>query len=187
MDIPEKLTLRNTLHGHGAKGMAIYGYADTLGLGVRMEARRADRRSRFVETWFLDALPGREFASFKALCEAALPLTDEQVAAATSGAYPQITDVAPDSCGNRCRLCPRPPGGIGDPRAHHTTWSVTLMYSWKDGHPLSLCAEHLQRYRADPKGLRVAVEAELAERRARAKANELRRAANEQPKEPSHG
>jgi len=172
MDIPEKIGVKNTAHGHGAKGLAWYGYEDTSGLGIRMEARRKDGRSPFVETWFLDALPGREFASFGDLREAALPLTPEEVEAATSAMYPLIKDVAPDTCGNRCRLCPRTPmfNAAGE-RDMHETWRVTLAYSWKDSHPLSLCADHLERFEKDPKGLRDAVEAEVAERRARAAAN----------------
>lgn len=169
MDIPDNISLRNTLHGSGARGMAFYGYADTSGLGVRMEARRKDGRSAFVETWFLDALPGREFKTFAELRAAALPLTDADVAAATVDAYPQIKDAEPDACGNACRLCPRT-GSLfnrAGEREKHDTMRVTLMYSWKDGHSLSLCAQHFDRYRDDPKGLRDAVDADNAARRAR--------------------
>lgn len=175
MDIPETINIKNTAHGHGAKGLAWYGYEDTAGLGVRMEARRKDGHSPFIETWFLDALPGREFASFGALREAALPLTPEEIEATTSAMYPLIKDVEPDSCGNRCRLCPRTPtlDGSGE-RVMHETWRVTLAYSWKDQHGLSLCDDHLARFETDPKGLRDAVEAEVAERKACAAAKGLK-------------
>lgn len=177
MNIPKSIKLRETLHGHGANGMAVYGYEDTGGLGIRMEARRKDGRSLFVETWFLDALPGQDFPSFAALREKALPLTDEQIAAETSDKYPLIKDAGLDPCGNACRLCPRPPTMFDDKgeRIKHDTWRVTLAYSWKDNHPVSLCDEHMNQYEADPKGLRAAVEAEVAARKARAAANKLAR------------
>ena len=176
MDIPANLTMRNTVHGSGAKRMAFYGYEDNAGLGVRMEARRKDGRSPFVETWFLDALPGREFASFKDLREAALPLTDVQIAAETADKYPLIRGVEPDSCSNRCRLCPRTELAIDSAtRApeKYDTWRVVLAYSWKDSHSLSLCDEHLEKFQNDAKGLRAAIEAEVEQRRARAASNAI--------------
>lgn len=167
MEIPENINMKNTLHGSGAKGMAIYGYEDAHGLGIRMEAKRKDSRSPFIETWFLDALPNREFPTFKELRETALPLTDEQIAAATVDAYPLIKDIEPDPCGNRCRLCPCPPYVPGQVRIKYDTTRLTLAYSWKDGHPLSLCDEHLDQFANDPKGLAAAVKAEVEQRRAR--------------------
>lgn len=184
MDIPESIKLRETLHGSGAKGMAIYGYADTGGLGVRMEARRKDGRSPFIETWFFDALPGREFASFKALRDAVLPLTPEQIAAETADKYPLIRDAEPDSCGNACRLCPRPAYVPGQERVKYDTWRVTLAYSWKDEHPVSLCDAHMEQFEADPKGLRAAIEQEVELRRQRAKANGFPWPQDRQPTTP---
>ena len=174
MNVPEEIKIRNTMHGSGAKGMAIYGYEDCHGLGIRMEARRKDGRSPFVETWFLDALPGHEFATFAELREKALPLTDEQIKAETADKYPLIAKMGPDSCGNACRLCPRPPYVPG-PRAHHETWSVQVAYSWKDCHSVSLCDTHMEQFGLDGathdvKALVAALEAEVAERRARAAA-----------------
>lgn len=109
----------------------------------------------------------RAAATFRALRDAALPLTDADIAAISDG-YPLIREVEPDSCGNRCRLCPRPPFVPGQGRVKYDTWRVTLAYSWKDFHSLSLCDEHFERYQGDAKGLRDAVEAEVAERRAKA-------------------
>jgi hypothetical protein len=169
VDIPESINIRETMHGHGAKGMAFYVYADTGDLGIRMEARRKDGRSPFIETWFLDALPNREFSSFAALREAALPLTDAEIEAQTTACYPLVKDAKPDSWGNRCRLCPRPLFDPGAARVKHDTWRVTIAYSWKDLDSLSLCHDHLATFEKDPKGLRAAIEAEVAERRARAK------------------
>lgn len=184
MNIPEKIQIKNTLHGSGAKGMALYGYEDTAGLGVRMEARRKDGRSPFVETWFLDALPGQEFKSFAELRAKALPLTDEQIAAETRDKYPLIKDAGPDTCGNACRLCPRPSVVLGDAsltnpveRVKHDTWRVTLAYSWKDCTSASLCDTHMDQYESDPKGLSAALDAEVAARKARGEANRLARLA----------
>lgn len=180
MNIPEKIQIRNTQHGSGAKGMAVYGYEDTDGLGVRMEARRKDGRSPFIETWFLDALPGQEFKTFAELRAKALPLTDEQIAAETRDKYPLIKDAGPDTCGNACRLCPRtvPSFDVKGERVMHDTWRVTLAYSWKDCTSLSLCDAHMNQYESDAKGLSAAVDAEVAARKARAADNELARLIN---------
>lgn len=179
MEIPTSIKLRNTLHGSGAKGMAVYGYEDTAGLGIRMEARRKDGRSPFIETWFLDALPGQEFKTFAELRAKALPLTDEQIAAETSDKYPLIKEAEPDSCGNACRFCPRTETlfNRSGERVKHDTWRVTLAYSWKNFTSLSLCDDHMSQYENDPKGLSAAVDAEVAARRARAEDNKLARAA----------
>lgn len=168
MQIPESINLRETLHGHGAKGMAFYGYEDNHGLGVRMEARRKDGRSAFIETWFLDALPDREFKTFAEMRAAALPLTDEDIAAQTTHLYPLIRSVEPDSCGNRCRLCPRPPFDPSATRQKYETWRVTIAYSWKDSHSLSLCDAHQEQFEKDPAGLKTAIEEEVRQRRDRA-------------------
>lgn len=166
MDIPETIKIKETMHGHGDKGMAFYGYADTSDLGIRMEARRKDGRSPFVETWFLDALPGREFPSFAALREAALPLTEEQIAAQTTALYPLIKEMSPDSCGNPCRLCPRPASRLDadGKRIKFDTWRVDIAYSWKDLHSLSLCDAHMEQFADDPKRLRAAIEEEVRQR-----------------------
>lgn len=177
MNIPENIKMRNTLHGSGAKGMALYGYEDTAGLGVRMEARRKDGRSPFIETWFLDALPGEEFKTFAELRTRALPLTDEQIAAETVDKYPLIKDAGPDTCGNACRLCPRTGPSFDEKgeRIKHDTWRVTLAYSWKECTSASLCDAHMDQYESDPKGLSAALDAEVAARKARAEANKLAR------------
>jgi hypothetical protein len=180
MNLPESLEMRNTLHGHGAKGMAIYGYDDASGLGVRMEARRKDGRSPFIETWFFDALPGREFATYAALREAVLPMSEAQIRSETADKYPLIREAEPDPCGNPCRLCPRPPYVPGQDRQKHETWRVTLAYSWKDVHPCSLCDDHYKRFAEDPNGLRDALAAEVAERIARADARRLAEQAPQQ-------
>ena len=166
MNIPEKISMREVLHGHGANGMALYGYEDTAGLGIRMEARRKDRKSPFVETFFLDALPGREFKTFADLCAAALPLTDADIEAATSAMYPRIKSIEPDTCGNRCRLCPRPESlfDAAGERIKHDTWRVEIADSWKKIDSISLCNAHMTQYDGDAKGLRAAMDAEVAER-----------------------
>ena len=175
MELPESIQMKNTVHGHGGKGMAFYGYEDTAGLGVRMEARRKDGRSPFIETWTHDALPGREFQSYRALRDVVLPLTPEQIAAETADKYPLVRELEPDSCGNACRLCPRPPYVPGQERVKHDTWRATIAHAWNDLSGCSLCDAHMAQFgldgaTPDAKALVAALEAEVAERRAKAAA-----------------
>ena len=165
MDLPISVSMRTVSHGHGAKGYAFYGYESVEAAGVRMEARRKDGRSPFIETWFYDGLPDRGFPSYAKLREAVLPLSEAEVEAATTGAYPQIKAVYRDTCGNRCRLCPRtgPPDELSQP----DTWRVELAFSWKDVTSLSLCDNHTEIFRPDPKGLSEAFWKDVAERKAR--------------------
>lgn len=173
MNLPEAIEMREAFHGSGDKGMALYGYADAGGLGVRMEARRKSGRERFVETWTFDGLPERRFPTLEDLRAAVAPLTEADIIAQTSALYPRVKVVEPDTCGNACRLCPRPQPLRGDPRVKHDTWRVELAYSWKDVQGCSLCDAHLAQFgldgdKPDAKGLDAALKAEVAERMARA-------------------
>jgi hypothetical protein len=168
MDIPEKFRIREVIHGHGAKGLAFYGYEDVLGLGVQMEARRGDRRSPFVETWWLAALPDVSFGTLAALRLAAAEITDEAVAA-EAAKYPFIRSAKPDECGNACRLCERPTTW---PCPKYDTTRVSIATNWRAATDdfASLCADHMAQYQGDPSGLLAALSAEVAERKARAEA-----------------
>ena len=170
MSLPKSISLRETMHGHGAKGMAFYGYEDTAGLGVQMEARRKDSRSPFVETWFHDALFEREFPTYGALHAAFRQLTPEQVQAELAK-YPRWRETKPDTCGNPCRLCPRPPYTPGE-RVKHKTWRVAVAVGWRaiTDQTCSLCDEHLAQFDGKPVELVAALEAEVAARRARSAA-----------------
>lgn len=90
MLLPENLKMKNTAHGHGAKGMAFYSYEDAEGLGVMVDARRKTGRDPFVETFRFRWLPGGEFASYRDLREGVAALTEEQVAA-EKAKWPQLS------------------------------------------------------------------------------------------------
>lgn len=158
MNLPASIRMRETIHGHGAKGMAFYGYEDTGGLGVQMEARRENGRSPFVETWFHKALPERKFSAFDAMRTALEALTDEEIEAEASK-YPRFRNIEPDSCGNACRLCPLPP--FTGERIKHDTYRVHLALGWRavTDWPASLCEDHLIEFDRKPVELLAALEA----------------------------
>jgi hypothetical protein len=107
MSLPETLTFRESAHGTGAKGMAFYGYRDTGGHGVHMEARRPHGGARFVESFWWEFLPGQTFTTYAALREAAALVSDEQIAAERAK-YPFVQSAEPvgqRSYSNKCRLC----------------------------------------------------------------------------------
>lgn len=163
MKIPTHLTMRETAHGVGARGLAFYEYEDTAGLGVQMQARRESSRAAFVETWYHEALPERSFGTLAELAAAVDALTDEQIAAEAAN-YPRFRSVKPDSCGNPCRLCPRPTY-VGGPRVHHDTWRVAVARSWRPvtDSCCSLCDHHRALFDCNPAEL-LAVLAALAAR-----------------------
>lgn len=147
MLIPNNVHFRIRMHGHGDKGMAIYEEEDVQGLGIMIKARRETAHAKWVETFYLKALPGREFSRYTDLVAAAAQVTDEN-AAAEAAMYPYVRTVAPDRCGNRCRLCPPGPYVPGQGRVHHDTTRVTIATCWREAHDfsLSLCAEHAKQY-----------------------------------------
>ncbi len=168
MKIPTHLTMREVAHGVGARGLAFYEYEDTTGLGVQMQARRESSRTSFVETWYHVALPERSFATLAELAASVDVLTDDQIAAEASN-YPRFRSVKPDSCGNACRLCPRPTYS-GGPRVHHNTWRVAVARSWRPvtDSSCSLCDGHRAQFDGKPAELLAALHAEAAQRKARA-------------------
>lgn len=169
-ELPEHLFMRETRHGTGDSGLAFYDYEDNAGLGVQMQARRERRGERFVETWFHQMLPGMTFTTYAAMCEAYAKLTPEDIAA-EKAMYPYIRELKKDSCGNACRLCPRPPYMPGS-RVLHDTWRVDVATGWRasDGHFASLCHVHKAQFGHDPAALLAALDAEVVARRARADA-----------------
>lgn len=173
MKLPEKLSMRETAHGHGAKGMAFYTYADGA-IGVHMEARRASSRERFVESFWWAYMPGQTFPTYRALCEAALSVTEEQMEAERA-MYPYVRSAEPvgeRSYQNRCRLCPwgadhgssRKPGVL----------IVHLAHNWQPSEDsyVELCEDH-QHIVQDARALNEALDAEVAVRKARAAAKGL--------------
>lgn len=168
MKIPSHLTMRETAHGVGARGLAFYEYEDTAGLGVHIQARRESNRAAFVETWYHVALPERSFATLDELAAAVDALTDEQIAA-EAAKYPRYRSVKPDACGNPCRLCPRPTY-TGGPRVHHDTWRVAVARNWRpvNDSSCSLCNAHRAQFEGKPGELLAAIAAEATARKARA-------------------
>lgn len=81
MQFPKDLKMKERAHGHGAKGLAFYSYEDCAGLGVELDVRRQDRRSRFLESWRFRWLPDQVFATYSDLCAAVAALSDEAIAA----------------------------------------------------------------------------------------------------------
>lgn len=172
MIIPDNITMRETAHGHGAHGMAFYSYEDTAGLGVQMEERRESGRGAFIETWFHQALPERKFTTLADLSAAAAILTEEQIEA-EAAKYPFFRKIATDACGNACRLCPRPL--YTGERVKHDTWRVHVARGWRavTDRQCSLCDAHFRQLNGKPAELLAALDAEVAERSARAAAKGL--------------
>lgn len=164
MKLPDDLKFRNTVHGSGERGMFFYIYEDSVDFGVQMEARREAGARIETQQWRHQALPDQHFPTLAVLAAALEPVTEEQ-AAAEAGKWPTVT-VEPEgaSLNNSCRLCPREPFT----RAVHR---VRVATSWcsRDGHYAGLCDTH-RPLADDATALIAALDAEVAERRARAAA-----------------
>lgn len=107
MKLPDKITIKNTAHGSGDKGLAFYTYEDGEGLGIVMDARRTDDRSPFVESWRFRWLPNLVFVSFAHLVEVLRALPDEAVEAekAKWPVLEYVVERGPESLGSgRCWL-----------------------------------------------------------------------------------
>lgn len=176
MKLPEVMNFRETLHGHGAKGMYVYCYASTAGEGVHVEIRSERRGAPETKAWRHVALPDRSFATLEALKAAVEPLTDEH-AAAERTRWPTVT-VEPEYEGsvNTCRLCPT---GPARPLARHR---ATVRVSWiaESSRTAGLCDDH-KLLADDPAALIAALDQEVAERRARAAEKGLLRVKLEAP------
>lgn len=162
MKLPDELKFKETLHGHGAKGMYVYCYTDTEGHGVHVEARRESGARHETKKWSHVALVGQHFPSLDALKGALATVSDEQCAAERAK-WPQVT-IEPEHEGspNRCRLCPRDPLV---PAVHR----ITTRNSWVEqdfGHFAGLCDAH-RALADDPPALIAALDAEVAERKSR--------------------
>ncbi|GJG92886.1 hypothetical protein [Cupriavidus pauculus] len=169
MNIPDDLTLYSTVHGHGANGLAFYRYADQDGFGVHLDARRESYGKPFVNSFWLEALPEQRFPTMPALQLAARDLTDDQVATERAK-YPLIRSSRPVGerrHQNLCRLCPRSAGQPGAVIVH-------LARNWNPAvdRYVELCDAH-GSLSDNPAALDAALEAELAERKARAAAQGL--------------
>lgn len=169
MLIPDNLHYRVHMHGHGDNGMAFYEYEDVQGLGVMINARRENKGAKWVETFYLRALPGQSFATYIELVAAAEKVTEAE-AAEEAAMYPYIRTMAPDTCGNRCRLCPTAPYVPGQGRVHYNTARVTVARCWRTAYDftLSLCVVHCAQHQSNAVEL-LAAEAAAREARKAAK------------------
>lgn len=159
--------MRNTLHANLGHGGYRYEYED--GLGSRCTAVRPARNQPERTFWTHDLLPDREFPDYAAVNSVLLNLTRADIAT-EQGKYPRLAPIERDSCGNRCCLCSRIPGGspIG---TKYETWHVELKTSWQHSRWASLCDAHRDEFADKPDELLAALKAEVAERKARSKAN----------------
>lgn len=158
--------MRNTLHATLANGGYRYEYED--GSGLRCTVVALKRRGPQRQTWTHDALANEEFPSLDAAKERLDALTPDAIAA-ESAKWPAIAAVSFDTCGNACRLCPRPPMNWDNPeRVKYKTWRSHLATSWQSGWDASLCEAHSQEFTGDPAKLLAALKAEIAERKAKA-------------------
>lgn len=114
MRFPPGLTIRNTQHGTGDRGMAFYVHEDTAGLGIVLTARREHSRAPFVETWRFRWLPDQVFSTVADLARALEQLTDEQIAA-EKARWPRlgkVTDLTGKDWPNKCMRHRDRPGVI---------------------------------------------------------------------------
>ncbi len=169
MLIPDNLHFRVHMHGHGDNGLAFYEYEDVQGLGIMINAKRENKRAKWVETFYLRALPGQSFATYVDLVTAAEKVTEAE-ATEEAAMYPYIRTVAPDTCGNRCRLCPPAPYIPEQGRVRYETTRVTVARCWRTAYDfaLSLCAVHAPQYQCSAREL-LAADAAAREARTTAK------------------
>lgn len=141
MDLPEQVEMRETMHGSGAKGSAMYLYEDKLGLGVVSIAKRERSGLPFETTLTHKWMPGQEFNSYAALRIAASAVTDEMVAA-EKAKWPKVTVNVGDHAANRCM---RHRDRVSRNRAHITTCWIPMLTD-----SLGLCQECSDAVQADP-------------------------------------
>lgn len=137
MRLPEHITMKNTMFGDGAKGMAFQRSEDVADQGVICEARREDRRSPFREAWRYRWLPNRDFASYAELREAVNALDDAAIQRERE-TWPKATEFESESH-NRCWLDGQP-GAV----------FITVQTSWCEHDGAPLCAPCGELAKTDP-------------------------------------
>lgn len=169
MKIPPNITVRNIMHGSGAKGASVY-ISVNEEHGVYQVARRESRSHPFVETYSYAYLPGQDFKSFKELCMAAENVTPEQIEVERAK-YPVVISTeavkADRGYNNGCRLCPWVPNR----RELHPEKHRVHLARDGSGHAddyVPLCDEHV-KLTSDPVALVAALKAEVAARRSSSK------------------
>jgi hypothetical protein len=153
--LPERVTMKNTMFGDGARGMAFQRSEDVADLGVICEARREDRRSPFKEAWRYRWLPNRDFANYAEL-RAAVNVMVEAAIERERAMWPKATEYEHDTT-NRCWL-DGTPGAV----------FITVQTSWCEYEGAPLCEACGAAAKADPTVVVRAVEKRQADVRARA-------------------
>lgn len=155
MTLPSKAPdLTVALHGHGREGMYVYRY-DSKAYDVSLEIRCERRGQAETQTWRFAWLPYRGFATYAALRDAVNAMSAQTIESERK-AWPMVSKTRPAIKGNRCRLCAdRPPATV----------SVTLLRSWIDVTPVSLCDEHTPMA-TDPAALAMRDQAAIDDTRA---------------------
>lgn len=134
--LPERVSMKTTMYGDGAKGMAFQRAEDVSDHGVICEARRQDRRSPFTEAWRYRWLPDRDFATYADLRQAVNNL-DEMAIERERATWPRATKFESDTQ-NACWL-DRQPGAV----------FVTVQTSWCEYDGAPLCATCAEQAKAD--------------------------------------
>lgn len=168
MQLPEKINVRNTLHGNKGGGGYVYRYSDTEGLGVNVMIVKEKRGAPEVRRYSFDWLPNLDFPTYEGLRAAVAQLSDERIAA-EKAKYPVIRSSQAvkhkvvSGYVNRCRLCPFD-SASAVPEAFRFSLAINPdgMNDWHFG----LCHEHAGQYAFKPVELLAALKNEVAERQA---------------------
>lgn len=169
MQLPEKINVRNTLHGNKGGGGYVYRYSDTEGLGVNVTIVKEKRGAPEVRRYSFDWLPDLDFPTYESLRAAVAQLSDERIVA-EKAKYPVIRSSQAvkhkvvSGYVNRCRLCPFD-SASAVPEAFRFSLAINpdAMNDWYFG----LCDDHATQYAFKPVELLAALEAEVATRKAR--------------------
>ena len=168
MQLPEKINVRNTLHGNKGGGGYVYRYSDTEGLGVNVMIVKEKRGAPEVRRYSFDWLPDLDFPTYEGLRAAVTQLSDERIVA-EKAKYPVIRSsqaVKPHldkAYGNRCRLCPF--DGV-DRRLGTFDFDLAINPDGMNDWYFSLCDDHATQYAFKPVELLAALKNEVAERQA---------------------
>lgn len=101
MNLPNKIPMKECMHGHGRKGSAMYVLVDELDLGIVQVTTREAGNKPFKTLMMFRWLPDETFDSANALGIRLTSLTDEAIAA-EKAKWPVLAEVKPDLPMNKC-------------------------------------------------------------------------------------
>lgn len=161
MDLPRTIPMPELLHGNGGPGNALYIEGSH---GVQRVTRCV--KHHWSTEWRHEQMPDHVFASLSDLAEAWALVTPEQ-ADAERARWPQLLkdERVPleRQYSNACRLCPTP-RAPEERRVH-----IGMDWTGVHDHHAGLCGNHYAMHKDDLPGLLRALQAEIEERKARAK------------------